>query len=120
MWRMHVRTTRLMANITHRELELAPEQSRRMALVEAVANVVVGYGLAILIQLLVFPVFGIDVTLGENLAIGSVFIVVSMARSYVLRRLFERIRSAGLRREAAALRRTAASIGMWVGQLPMR
>ena len=120
MWRMRVYTTRLMANITHRELELAPAQSRRMALVEAVANVVVGYGLAIVIQLLAFPVFGIHVTLGESLAIGSVFTVVSMARSYILRRLFERIRIGGVQREAAALRWTAANVGLWVGQLPMR
>ncbi len=95
-------------------------QSRRMALAEAATNVVVGYGLAILVQLLAFPAFGIRVSLPVNLAIGFVFTVVSMARSYVLRRLFERIRIGGLQREAAALRRTAASIGMWVGQLPMR
>jgi hypothetical protein len=33
-------------------------QSRRMSLVEAIANVVVGYGLAVLTQILVFPLFG--------------------------------------------------------------
>jgi hypothetical protein len=91
-----------------------------MALVEAATNVVVGYGLAVLGQVVVFPVFGIRVSLGENLAIGTVFTVVSIARSFVLRRLFERIRIGGLQREAAALGRTAASIGLWVGQLPMR
>jgi hypothetical protein len=95
-------------------------QSRRMALVEAATNVVVGYGLAVLVQVVVFPVFGILLSVGENLAIGAVFTVVSMARSYLLRRLFERIRIGGLQREAAALWRAAATIGLWVGQLPMR
>jgi hypothetical protein len=91
-----------------------------MALVEAATNVVVGYGLAVLVQLVAFPVFGIRLSVGENLAIGAVFTMVSMVRSYALRRLFERIWIGGLQREAAALWRAAANIGLWVGQLPMR
>ena len=45
-------------------------QSRLMSLVEAVANVVVGYGVAVVTQMLVFPLFGLATTLGQNLAIG--------------------------------------------------
>jgi hypothetical protein len=67
-------------------------QSRRMSLVEAIANVLVGYGLAVLTQILVFPVFGLRTTMSENLAMGLVFTIVSLARSYVLRRVFEAIR----------------------------
>ena len=48
-------------------------QSRRMSLVEAIANVLVGYGLAVLTQILVFPLFGLRTTLSENLAMGLVF-----------------------------------------------
>ena len=33
-------------------------------------------------QLLVFPLFGLDTTLGQNLAIGAIFTTVSLARSY--------------------------------------
>jgi hypothetical protein len=64
-------------------------QSRRMSFVEAIANVTIGYGLAVLMQILVFPLFGFHVSLGENLVLGSVFTLVSIARSYGLRRLFE-------------------------------
>lgn len=67
-------------------------QSRRMSLIEAVTNVVVGYGVAVLAQLAVFPLFGIAVSLGDNLAIGAAFTVVSLARSYAVRRLFSAIR----------------------------
>lgn len=95
-------------------------QSRRMALAEATTNVAIGFVFAIGVQAAVFPLVGLTVTFGENLLIGSAFTVASVIRSYVLRRLFERIRIGGLQREAAALRRTAASIGLWVGQLPMR
>ena len=63
-------------------------QSRLMSLVESVSNIVVGYGLAVLTQLLVFPMFGLHASLAENLAIGCVFTAVSLVRSYVLRRAF--------------------------------
>lgn len=67
-------------------------QSRVMSLVEALANVVVGYGVAVLVQIVVFPTFGIAASLGQNLAIGLVFTGVSIVRSYALRRLFNRAR----------------------------
>jgi hypothetical protein len=67
-------------------------QSRRLSLVEAVTNVAVGYVLAVITQILVFPWFGIHPSLGENLAIGSLFTGISLLRSYALRRLFERWR----------------------------
>jgi hypothetical protein len=72
------------------------KQSRAMSLVEAFANVVVGYGVAVVTQILIFPVFGLHTTLAQNLKMGAVFTVVSIARSYVLRRLFERLRKGQL------------------------
>ena len=70
------------------------KQSRFMSLVEAVANVIVGYGVAVVTQILIFPLFGLHTTLAQNLKMGAVFTMVSIARSYILRRLFERIRAA--------------------------
>ena len=64
-------------------------QSRLMSLIEAVANVGVGYGVAVLTQALLFPLLGLAVSFGQNLAIGLVFTAVSIARSYLLRRAFE-------------------------------
>ncbi len=68
------------------------KQSRAMSLVEAVANVAVGYGVAVVTQILIFPVFGLETTLAQDLKMGAVFTGVSIARSYVLRRLFEALR----------------------------
>jgi hypothetical protein len=65
-------------------------QSRRHSLIEAIANVVVGYALAVMTQIVVFPWFGLQVSLGDNLAIGGVFLAISLLRSYALRRAFER------------------------------
>lgn len=67
-------------------------QSRSMSLVEAVTNVVVGYVLAIGTQIVVFPWFGIETGMTEHLTIGLAFVVVSLVRGYLLRRLFERLR----------------------------
>jgi hypothetical protein len=63
------------------------KQSRLMSLVEAVANVAVGYGVAVATQIAVFPLFGLAVSLGDTLAIGGVFTGVSLIRAYLLRRL---------------------------------
>ncbi|MEN8980994.1 MAG: hypothetical protein ABF255_02370 [Planktotalea arctica] len=67
-------------------------QSRRQSLIEAITNVVVGYALAVLTQIMVFPWFGLKVSLNDNLAIGALFVMISLLRSYALRRLFERWR----------------------------
>ncbi|MFP1645956.1 DUF7220 family protein [Pontitalea aquivivens] len=68
------------------------KQSRIMSMVEAAANVAVGYLLAIATQIVVFPWFGIETGLAEHLTIGLAFTVVSLARSFALRRVFEAIR----------------------------
>jgi hypothetical protein len=60
-----------------------------MSLVEATTNVVVGYMLAFAIQLAVFPLFGLAVSVADNMLISGIFTAVSLARTYALRRLFE-------------------------------
>ncbi len=68
------------------------KQSRAMSLIEAIANVLVGYGVAVITQILIFPIFGLHTTLAQNLKMGAIFTVVSIARSFALRRVFETIR----------------------------
>ncbi|MEC3862361.1 hypothetical protein VK792_13790 [Mesobacterium sp. TK19101] len=65
------------------------KQSRFMSLIEAIANVTVGYGVAVVTQILIFPAFGLHTTLVQNLKMGGIFTIVSLARSFALRRLFE-------------------------------
>jgi len=75
-------------------------QSRKMSMVEAVTNTVVGYLLAVGTQSIAFPLFGIEATFPEHLGIGMIFVVVSLVRSYLLRRAF-----AGAWRRPVAQRR---------------
>jgi len=79
------------------------KQSRRMSFVESLTNVMVGYGVAMATQIAVFPLFGLEVRLSDNLVIGAIFTCVSILRSYALRRLFEtiRVRQSGFTRMGA-------------------
>ena len=49
------------------------KQSRTKSFVESVANVVVGYGIAVASQMLLFPVFGIHMTMAQNLKLAGAF-----------------------------------------------
>lgn len=63
-------------------------QTRLMSLIESVINIGIGYGVALIAQIIVFPWFGIVVSLRDNLLIGACFTVVSIVRSYAVRRVF--------------------------------
>jgi len=52
------------------------KQSRLASLAESITNVVVGYGVAVITQILIFPVFGLRTTLAQNLKMGAVFTVL--------------------------------------------
>lgn len=68
------------------------KQSRGMSMLESIVNVLVGYGVAVVTQMLVFPAFGLNATLEQNLQMGALFTLVSIARSFALRRVFEAMR----------------------------
>lgn len=68
-------------------------QSKVWSWIEAIGNTLIGYGIALAGQLVVFPMFGIAVSLYENLIIGGIFMGISTVRSYLLRRLFNWLHS---------------------------
>ena len=59
---------------------------------ESIIDVGSGFILAIIIQILVFPLFGFTPTIMENIQIASIFTVVSMIRSALWRRYFRKAR----------------------------
>ena len=63
-------------------------QTRAMSAIESAANVAIGYGVAVSSQMLIFPMFGIHIPLADNLLIGGYFTMISLARSYAVRRMF--------------------------------
>lgn len=67
-------------------------QTRTGSIAEAIVNVLVGYLVAVAANLTVLPTFGHQVTVADGFAIGLVFTAISMARSYILRRVFNAIK----------------------------
>lgn len=70
-------------------------QSRIFSFIESITNVTIGYTMAIFTQLIVFPLFNIEIDLSSNFIIALIFTIVSLARSYVVRRLFNKIKIQG-------------------------
>lgn len=67
-------------------------QSKAGSLIESMANLTIGYLLSVGVNLVVFPQYGINLPLSSNLTIVAIFTVVSLIRTYVLRRIFNRIK----------------------------
>jgi len=63
-------------------------QSRRGSFVESLVNVLVGYLVAVGSQVIIFPLFGLHIPLRDNFIMGLWFTVISILRSYSLRRFF--------------------------------
>lgn len=63
-------------------------QSKMQSLIEAWVNVIIGFGINLIANLIVLPAFGYAVTVGDALGIGLVFTAISIARSYFIRRWF--------------------------------
>ena len=65
-------------------------QTKLQSLIESVTNILIGYIIAVLSQMAIFPLFDINVPLSDNLLIGAYFTLISLVRSYVIRRYFNR------------------------------
>lgn len=73
-------------------------QSRLSSFIESMANVFIGYVVSLLVQLIVYPLFGAQFTFAQNIQIGLIFMAVAIVRSYVIRRGFNaRIHAAALK-----------------------
>ena len=59
-------------------------------IIESIIDVGSGFLLAVLIQLLIFPLFGLYPTILDSMGIALIFTVVSMTRSAIWRWWFRR------------------------------
>ena len=68
-------------------------QSRRHSLLESACSTIFGFGIALACQMVVYPLYGLHPSLGQNLGITGIFTAVSIVRGYGFRRLFNRFSS---------------------------
>ena len=66
-------------------------QSRRMSMIETLVSIAIGLVVSLLSQLLIFRLYDIHLALSTNLVITLYFTVISVIRSFYVRRLFNRI-----------------------------
>lgn len=63
-------------------------QTRLQSLIEALFNVLIGFGINLTANIYVLPWFGFYPSIGQAFGIGVVFTAISIARSYAIRRFF--------------------------------
>jgi len=66
-------------------------QSKNLSIVEAVSNTVIGLLTSFAIQLMIYPILNIEVSINQNIIITFVFFIASIIRGYLVRRLFNKI-----------------------------
>ena len=67
-------------------------QTKLGSFAEAWANIFVGFTVNYFANLLIFPLFGFHISLEANFVMGLIYTVISLVRSYVLRRWFNGLR----------------------------
>ena len=63
-------------------------QSKLGSFIEALANVAVGFFIGVLSQHFIFPFYGIYIPVSTNFELAGWFTVISIARTYLIRRYY--------------------------------
>lgn len=78
-------------------------QTRLESLIEAMMQCVIGYWISFIANATVLPMMGFKISIAQNLLIGLIFTVISVARGYVIRRWFQGRMAAFNKRLAARI-----------------
>ena len=65
-------------------------QTKLQSAIETVTQTVVGFGVALISQLTLFPFFDINIPFSSNLWIGLWFTGISVLRGYIVRRIYNK------------------------------
>ncbi len=65
-------------------------QTKKQSAIESLTNIVVGLITSFVIQIIIYPMLDIPVTINQNIIITLVFFVVSFLRGYLIRRIFNK------------------------------
>lgn len=63
-------------------------QTRLGSLIETFVNIAIGFTINYFANLLIFPLFGFHISPGANFVLGLLYTVISVVRSYCVRRWF--------------------------------
>ena len=63
-------------------------QSKKQSLIESLTSTTIGIIIGIVLNLTILPIFGYPVSFSDSLRISIIFTIVSIIRSYIIRRFF--------------------------------
>lgn len=66
-------------------------QSKTASFIEALANTVSGFALGVVLNYYLLPVYGLRVSAMDSMSLTLIFTIATTLRSYVWRRLFNRL-----------------------------
>lgn len=66
-------------------------QSKKLSLIESIVNVVSSFLIGVITQILVFPLYGLEISVMANISLTLIFSLTSFVRSYIVRRIFNRL-----------------------------
>lgn len=65
-------------------------QSKKQSLIESIANVIIGYIVAVISNAAILPLFGVNLAFSDSMLIAVWFTVISVIRGYAVRRWFNK------------------------------
>ena len=71
-----------------REVNEHVGQSKIESLIESIINTSLGFLVALITQILIYPIFDIEVSFGDQTLLALIFTSVSLVRGYIVRRYF--------------------------------
>ena len=63
-------------------------QSKKQSFIESLTSTTIGVIIGIVLNLTILPIFGYPVSFSDSLWISIIFTIVSIIRSYIIRRFF--------------------------------
>ncbi len=63
-------------------------QPKKHSAFEAIINIFIGYWIGFLAQIIVFPFYDIKISFMQNITMSIIFTIISLIRSYAIRRIF--------------------------------
>lgn len=78
-------------------------QTRIGSLIEVCINIAIGFAINWIANILILPLYGFHITGGQAFTMGLIFTVISVVRSYIIRRWFNARLHAMAQRMAGAV-----------------
>ena len=64
------------------------QQTKLGSFYESLINIIIGWSINFTANMTIFPLFGWDISVEQNIWLGTIYTFISLIRSYIVRRWF--------------------------------